>query len=119
MISQDEYRALALSLPEAVESSHFESADFRVRNRIFATLRERDGHAVVKLTPDEQRLMVETMPGILAAIPGGWGLKGWTRLDLAAASLEDARHVLAVAWRNVAPKKLQALLAPPRSGGEN
>ena len=112
MITHDAYRALALSLPEAVESSHFESADFRVRNRIFATLRERDGHAVVKLTPDEQRLMVETMPGILSAIPGGWGLKGWTRLDLAAAGEEEARHVLAVAWRNVAPKKLHGLLLP-------
>ena len=106
MISQAEYRALALSLPEAVENSHFETADFRVRNRIFATLRESDGRAVVKLTPDEQRLMVETMPAILAPIPGGWGSKGWTGLDLAAASGEDVRHVLHVAWRNVAPKKL-------------
>jgi hypothetical protein len=106
MITQAEYRALALSMPEAVESSHFESADFRVRNKIFATLRERDGHAVVKLTPDEQRLMTETMPGILASIPGGWGLKGWTRLRLDTASAEEARHVLMIAWRNVAPKKL-------------
>jgi hypothetical protein len=50
--------------------------------------------------------MTETMPGILASIPGGWGLKGWTRLRLDTASTEEARHVLTIAWRNVAPKKL-------------
>jgi hypothetical protein len=107
MITQDVYRALALSLPEAVESSHFDTADFRVGNKIFATLRDSDGRAVVKLSPDEQRLMVETMPGVLAAIPGSWGLKGWTRVDLEKATEEEAGHILAMGWRNVAPKKLQ------------
>ncbi len=113
MIPQDEFRALALSLPEATEGSHFETADFRVRNKIFATLRESDGRAVVKLTPDEQRLMAETMGGLLAPIPGGWGHKGWTRLDLDMASSEEALHVLTTAWRNAAPKKLHALLPAP------
>jgi hypothetical protein len=104
MISAAQFRELALSLPEATEGSHFENADFRVRNRIFATLRE-DGRAVVKLTPDEQQLLMETMPGRLAPVPGGWGQKGWTRLDLGAFSTDEARHVLTIAWRNVAPKK--------------
>jgi hypothetical protein len=107
MISQSQYRILALALPEAVESSHFDVIDFRVRKKIFATLREADGRAVVKLTPDQQALLGETNPGILAPVPGGWGSKGWTQLELAAASEEEARHLLAVAWRNVAPKKLR------------
>ena len=51
MMEQDEFRALALTFPEAVESSHFDTADFRVRNKIFATLREADGRAVLKLSP--------------------------------------------------------------------
>ena len=104
MITQSQYRALALALPEAVESSHFDVAAFRVRNKIFATLREADGRAMVKLTPDQQRLFTETM----SPVPGGWGLKGSTLLDLAAASEDDARHLLEIAWRNVAPKKLAA-----------
>lgn len=108
MITQPRYRALALALPEAAESSHFDVADFRVRNKIFATLREADGRAVVKLTPDQQRLLAETMPGVVSPISGGWGLKGWTLLDLAAASEDDARHLLEIAWRNVAPKRLAA-----------
>lgn len=113
MITQSQYRALALALPEAIESSHFDVADFRVRNKIFATLREADGCAMVKLTPDQQRLFTETMPGVVSPVPGGWGLKGSTLLDLAAASEDDARHLLEIAWRNVAPKKLVALF-PPR-----
>ena len=41
-MQQEEFRALALTFREAVESSHFETADFRVRGKIFATLREAD-----------------------------------------------------------------------------
>lgn len=113
MITQSQYRALALALPETIESSHFDVADFRVRNKIFATLREADGRAMVKLTPDQQRLFTETMPGVVSPVPRGWGLKGSTLLDLAAASEDDARHLLEIAWRNVAPKRLVALF-PPR-----
>jgi hypothetical protein len=113
MITQSQYRALALALPEAAESGHFDVADFRVRGKIFATLREADGRAVVKLTLDQQGLLAETMPGVVSPVPGTWGLKGWTRLDLAAASEDDARHLLEIAWRNVAPKRLVALF-PPR-----
>lgn len=105
MIGAAHFRDLALSMPEAVEGSHFGTADFRVSGRIFATLRP-DGTAVVKLTPDDRQLLTETMPGLLAPVAGGWGAKGWTRLDLAAASREEALHLLAIAWRTVAPKRL-------------
>jgi hypothetical protein len=33
-----DFRRIALSMPEAVEGSHFGNADFRVGNKIFATL---------------------------------------------------------------------------------
>ncbi len=52
-MQQADFRALALIVPDAVESSHFDTADFRVNNKIFATLREADGRAVLKLSPDE------------------------------------------------------------------
>jgi len=116
MISQAQYRAVALEFPGAIEGGHFDVVDFRAGGRIFATLRQADGRAVVKLTPDQQRLLAETMPGFLAPVPGGWGLKGWSRLDLAAVSAADARHVLEIAWRNVAPKRLKAgRIAGPES----
>ncbi len=37
-MTADEFRKLALALPEATESAHMSHPDFRVRNKIFATL---------------------------------------------------------------------------------
>ena len=44
-LTQEEVRALALSLPEAQLSSHMGRPDLRVRNKIFATLPQ-DGRTV-------------------------------------------------------------------------
>lgn len=107
-MQHDDFRALALTFPEAVESSHFDTADFRVRNKIFATLREADGRAVLKLSPDEQQLLIATSPGLFEPIKGAWGLKGWTRVVLDRADAETVRHAMGMAWRSVAPKKLAA-----------
>lgn len=103
---QEEFRALALSFPEAMEASHFDTADFRVRGKIFATLREADGRAVLKLSPDEQQLLMATSPGLFEPIKGSWGLKGWTGVALDQADAETVRHAMGMAWRSVAPKKL-------------
>ena len=112
MITPQEYRAIALSLPHATQGSHFEAVDFRVSNKIFATWREDRQQAVVKLSPDDQKLLLETLPEAIDRLPGGWGLKGWSILNLQAADEETARHVLALAWRTVAPKKLLSGLTP-------
>jgi hypothetical protein len=106
VMRQEEFRALALAFPEAVEASHFDTADFRVRGKIFATLRQADGRAVLKLSPDEQQLVMATSPGLFEPIKGAWGLKGWTRVALDRADAETVRHAMGMAWRSVAPKRL-------------
>jgi hypothetical protein len=105
-MTADEFRALALSFPQATEGSHFDTADFRVGKKIFATLRESDGRAVLKLSPDEQQLLMETGRGIFVPIKGSWGLKGWTQIILEQADAETVRHAMGFAWKSVAPKKL-------------
>ena len=45
-------------------------------------------------------------------VKGSWGRKGWTQLLLAHAQPAIVRDALALAWRNVAPKKLAATLLP-------
>ena len=50
-MTADEFRRLALSLPEAVESSHMDHPDFRVAGKIFATLGPDETWGMVKLTP--------------------------------------------------------------------
>lgn len=105
-MTPQEYCNLALSMPEAEQSSHFDVTDFRVKNRIFATLREADNRAVIKLTPADQQLLIATSPTAFAPIKGSWGEKGWTLVHLQNAETESVRHAVAIAWRTVAPKSL-------------
>jgi hypothetical protein len=101
------FRRIALSMPEAVEGSHFGSADFRVGNKIFATLAlQKVGYGVLLLTPEQQAGMVEDEPNIFSPVPGGWGRKGSTRVRLAKVPADILRAALQMAWRRRAPKRL-------------
>jgi hypothetical protein len=102
----EDVRALALMLPEVVEGAHMGNADFRIGRRIFATLWTEEERVVVKLTPGEQAMMVEAEPDVFEPIPGAWGSRGWTNVDLAAADEEALRSALLAAWKTVAPRGL-------------
>jgi hypothetical protein len=106
MVTQEQFCAMALGFPEAARGSHFDVTDFRVRGRIFATLRVRDGRAVLMLKPDQQHLLMETARGMFEPVPGAWGLKGSTRVRLEATDEATLRHAMAMAWRKAAPKSL-------------
>jgi len=75
-MTADEFRGLALSLPEAVEGAHVGHPDFRVRGKIFATLEPAEDWGMVKLTADQQALFVRTEPGVFQPVNGGWGRRG-------------------------------------------
>ena len=105
MTPQD-VRRIALELPGATEKSHFDKPDFRVRDRVFATLPE-DGNAVIKLTRDQQEMMCAAEPAIFRPVDGGWGKQGWTRVTLAVADDKTLRSALVTAWRNTAPITLR------------
>ncbi len=100
------YRTIALSLPGAEEKSHFGKADFRVRDKIFAGFNDK-GMAYVKLTPEQQDMLVDAEPKLIFPIPGGWGKKGWTLVDQDKADEALMKSLLTMAWKNVAPKSLQ------------
>ncbi|MBM7045363.1 MULTISPECIES: MmcQ/YjbR family DNA-binding protein [Rhizobium] len=104
-MTDEDLIALALGLPEAAEGSHFGIRDFRVRSKIFMTLPGPD-FCVVKLTPDQQQMALATLPQHVAAVPGGWGLKGSTRLLHHGADRETIEALVRQAWRNVAPKSM-------------
>jgi hypothetical protein len=102
-----DFRRIALSLPEAVEGSHFGNADFRVGGKIFATLAlEKEGYGVLLLTPDEQAGMVTDAAEMFSPVPGGWGRKGATRVRLENVTADILEAALRTAWRKRAPKKL-------------
>jgi hypothetical protein len=63
-MTPNEFRELALSFTEAIESAHMHHADFRVGGRIFATLGYPDqDSATMKLTREEQIQFVRENPG--------------------------------------------------------
>jgi hypothetical protein len=106
-MTANEFRALALRLPEAAESAHMGHADFRVRGKVFATLGyPDDGWGMVKLTPVQQEYYVRTEPGVFVPAAGAWGRRGATTVRLETADEDVLRAALAAAWRNVAPKRL-------------
>jgi hypothetical protein len=107
------FRALALELPEAVESAHMGHPDFRVRGKIFATLGPKEAWGMIMLTPEQQERIQKLAPDEFAPIPGGWGKRGCARVELAAAKKPAVRMALAAAWRNKAPKTLAAQVDDP------
>jgi hypothetical protein len=109
-MTADEFRALALSLPEAVEGAHMGHADFRVRGKIFATLGPDEGWGMVKLTPETQGTFVRGEPDAFQPFNGAWGRRGCTRVLLDAAEESSTRQALIAAWRNTAPKRLAQTL---------
>ena len=85
MTPQD-FRRLALALPEAEESSHMGCPDFRVGGRIFATLAaETQGFGNLMLTPAQQADFLAEAPELFLPVQGGWGRMGITHIRLAQA----------------------------------
>jgi hypothetical protein len=105
-MTADEFRALALALPEAKEAEHMGHPDFRVRQKIFASLSPDETSGMVKLTPAEQKSFQFAEPKVFQPMAGAWGKRGYTKVCLAAADELTVRQALAAAWRNTAPKKL-------------
>lgn len=116
-MTADEFRRLALALPEASEAEHMGHPDFRVRGKIFATLGPNEEWGMVKLTTDMQASFVRSEPDVFQPINGAWGRRGCTRVSLAAAQELSVRQALIVAWRHTAPKRLvQEFDADPEIG---
>jgi hypothetical protein len=96
-----DFRRLALALSDAVEGAHMGHPDFRVHNRIFATVHPDPQHGMVKLTPDQQQDFIRDYPNVFAPESGAWGRAGCTRVTFANASEEVIGEVMTLAWQNV------------------
>jgi len=81
-MTSSQMRKLALSLPGAVESSHFGKADFRVNDKIFAGLAADDLRANLKLTLQTQEVVTSAEPDTYLPATGAWGRAGWTYVVL-------------------------------------
>lgn len=105
MTTDQDFRKLALGLPETEEKAHFGKADFRLRNKIFAGFNAH-GLAYVKLKAEQQEMVCNSEAPVVRPIAGGWGKQGWTEIDHAQADHALLKSLLIMAWANVAPKTL-------------
>ncbi len=94
-----DFRRMALGLTEAVEGAHMGHPDFRVQNRIFASLNAEQTIGTVKLTPDEQQRFMATDATVFVPAAGAWGLQGWTAVHLVTANLDVVGEALTSAWQ--------------------
>lgn len=114
-MTPDDFRRLALALPEAVESSHMGTVDFRL-GRIFATLGYPNASfGMVSLSPEHQEVVVGVEPTVFRPAPGAWGAKGATLVLIEAADEPVLRGALEAAWRLKASARQIALLEAGRS----
>ena len=85
MTSAD-FRRIALGLPQATQGAHMGHPDFRVKNRMFATLH-----------PDH--------PGVFAPESGAWGRAGCTSVRLDSVDEDTLGEAMALAWQNAVRKR--------------
>ncbi len=105
-MTAEEFRKIALELPDAVEGGHMDHPDFRVRGKIFATLGyPNDEWGMVKLAPDEQRALCAAKPKIFVPVKGAWGAGGATNVRLDVANAKAVREALGLAHTRTLSKE--------------
>jgi hypothetical protein len=106
-MTADDFRSIALSLPDAVEASHMDHPDFRVGGKIFASLGYPSPEwGCLGLGPDEQALLCQAEPEVFVPAKGAWGRAGSTQVLLRAARKASVRTALRAAWSRRAPKDI-------------
>jgi len=100
-------RSFALSLPEAEERETWETATFRVRNKIYVMFDEKERHLWIKSTHDEQQALIAMDPEAFF-VPSYVGSKGWIGVVVSKADRGEVEDLITEAWRMTAPKRLVA-----------
>ena len=123
-LTADDFRRLALSLPDVSEGAHHGHPDFRVHGRIFATLQPDLLWGMVKLPKDHQARLLQADAATFVAAAGVWGREGCTLVRLAGVPAATLRDALQSAWetaiqrmpakRRKAPTRPRAARRPRR-----
>lgn len=113
-MTANDFRRLALALPDTRESAHMNHPDFRVNGKIFATLGPGEKWGMVKLTPDQQAFFMRAAPAVFAPASGAWGRSGCTIVTLREAQPPMVRTALELAWEHHAPKPATPKSRPPK-----
>ncbi len=118
-MTDDDFRDLALALDGTVEGAHMGHPDFRVNNRIFASLRADATTGMVKLAPEQQQVFLGDHAQMFQPSPGAWGRGGCTDVLLAKARKAPVRAALQLAWEEAMAKARPRTLARSKPGSRS
>jgi predicted DNA-binding protein (MmcQ/YjbR family) len=104
MVTFEQFRTLALSFPHTEEQPHFEKPSYRHNGKIFATYHADTHRAMLKLTPIQQSVYHAYNPGIFIPVPGAWGAKGYTLVEISKVPKDIFKEALIAAYEGVAAK---------------
>jgi len=105
-MTPDQFRQLAVAIPQAEESAHMNHPDFRLGGKIFASLGKPDEDwGMVKLTPEEQHAFIERSPKSFKPCSGAWGERGYTNVHLPSVTKDVLRLALTAAAKQTATPK--------------
>ena len=105
MPGAEEFRTVALALPEVVEKETWGHPTFRFRNKMFASMAEDGSTASVKATKEEQSALLAAAPDTFF-VPAYVGHHGWVGINLPRADPGELHDLIVEAWRLTAPKRV-------------
>ena len=106
-MTPNDFRRLALQMPNAIEGEHMAHPDFRAHGRIFATLHPDGKQGMVKLTPDQQHTLLRENPATFTPASGAWGRQGCTMVRLSSVDEETLGEAMTLAWQLAATAKVK------------
>lgn len=108
MVTADDVRRIALSLPRTTEGIVRDSVRFRIGRIVYATLSPDETRMGVGFPKEEREPMVAAEPEkFLMPLPADLRYR-WIRVRLAAIDEQELRELLTDAWRMVVSRKTAA-----------
>lgn len=108
MVTADDVRRIALSLPRTTEGIVRDSVRFRIGRIVYATLSPDETRMGVGFPKEEREAMVAADPEkFLMPLPADLRYR-WIRVRLAAIDKQELRELLTDAWRMVVSRKTAA-----------
>ncbi len=102
-MTANEFRKLALDIPQVTELEHVGHPDFRFGGKVFASLGSPDADwGMVKLKREDQGAFIEKSPDVFKPCTGAWGKRGYTNVHLASATKTVLMAAFAAATKNIA-----------------
>lgn len=106
MVTVEQARQFALSLPETEEYNHVGKPAFRANGRTIATLSVADRRMQIGLSQIDQSVFCAFDPGIVYPVPNKWGSHhGWTVFELDTVHPDMLQDAIATSYQMMMNKK--------------